>query len=50
MSFFLLKNKCLWLPFYGEEWKWMKYVSNHVTKFEKHGDLEKPYKDERIRK
>lgn len=28
----------------------MKYVSNHVTKFEKHGDLEKPYKDDRIRK
>lgn len=28
----------------------MTYVSNHVTKFEKHGDLEKPYKDDRIRK
>lgn len=25
-------------------------VSNHVTKYEKHGDFEKPYQDERIRK
>lgn len=28
----------------------MKYVLNYVIKFEKYGDLEKFYKDERIRK
>lgn len=28
----------------------MKYVLNYVIKFEKYGDLEKFYKDDRIRK